>query len=282
MRKVSCVLLCLGAFLNSQVAFPASSKAEEEQSLKACAQSVLEGWRKIANTRDERFEGKVQAVTALCRGGLRAMQFRNTPWVDWSQYWGAADGTSRPHGLITSKGPSIRGVNGALLDLEYQRIELIKFNLFDNNGTYPEYMSGRDGVPGPALKRWDTMRLPATHPSYQAVGGEGKQTCKGDLIRTRTLTGICNDVFNPAMGSRGQLFARNVEFDTTFPDLGRNQLVKNRHGDRLGLLKPDPQVISRKLLRANSPLRMPAAKVSASRAHRKKRIATTRRRRSSM
>jgi hypothetical protein len=50
------------------------------------------------------------------------------------------------------------------------------------------------------------------------------------------------------MGSSGQPFARNVEFDTTFPDLAKNELVKNRHGDRLGLLKPDPQVISRKLL----------------------------------
>ena len=44
------------------------------------------------------------------------------------------------------------------------------------------------------------------------------------------------------------LFARNVEFETTFPDLGLNPLVKARHGDRLGLLKPDPQVISRRLL----------------------------------
>ena len=52
---------------------------------------------------------------------------------------------------------------------------------------------------------------------------------------------------NPLMGSTGQLFARNVEFDTPFPDLGRTELTRNRHGDRLGLLKPDPQVISRKL-----------------------------------
>jgi Animal haem peroxidase len=42
-------------------------------------------------------------------------------------------------------------------------------------------------------------------------------------------------------------FARNVQFETTFPDLGKNEVVKNRHGNRLGLLKPDPQVISRKL-----------------------------------
>ena len=38
-----------------------------------------------------------------------------------------------------------------------------------------------------------------------------------------------------------------MEFETTFPDLGPNTLTKNRHGDRLGLLTPDPQVISRKL-----------------------------------
>ena len=43
------------------------------------------------------------------------------------------------------------------------------------------------------------------------------------------------------------LFARNVRFESTFPDLGKNELARNRHGDRLDLLKPDPQVISRKL-----------------------------------
>ena len=49
------------------------------------------------------------------------------------------------------------------------------------------------------------------------------------------------------MGSTGTPFARNVEFDTTFPDLGQTTLTKNRHGGRIGLLTPDPQVISRKL-----------------------------------
>ncbi len=32
-----------------------------------------------------------------------------------------------------------------------------------------------------------------------------------------------------------------------FPDLGQTELTKNRHGGRIGLLTPDPQVISRKL-----------------------------------
>jgi hypothetical protein len=170
-----------------------------------------------------------------------------TPWVDWSQYWGTGDATTQLPGLLTKNGPAFRGVAGALLDLEVQRIELIKFNLFDNNDTYQQYISGRDSVGGPALKTWAEMRLPKNDAHYQDVGGDGSQACKGDLIRARTLTGICNDVLNPLMGSTGQLFARNVEFETTYPDLGRNELTKNRHGDRLGLLKPDPQVISRKL-----------------------------------
>src|SRR5262249_18970980 len=103
------------------------------------------------------------------------------------------------------------------------------------------------GTDGRSLKVWPEMRLPSGNPNYQAVGGDGDQTCKGDLIRGRTLTGICNDIRNPLMGSVGTPFARNVEFETTFPDLGQTELTKNRHGNRLGLLTPDPQVISRKL-----------------------------------
>ena len=240
---------CIWLFLfgvSSSVLFGGEND-DEKQSLKACAEMVLKGFRPIADVRDKRFAGKVAEATAICRGGQQALLMRNTPWVDWSHYFGTGDITSAPHGLITKGGPSFRGVSGALLDLEYQRIELIKFNLFDNNGTYKDYVSGRDGAPGPALKRWDAMRLPQRDPNYAAVGGEGTQTCSGELVRARTLTGICNDVVNPAMGSTGQLFARNVEFDTTFPDLGMNDFTKNRHGDRLGLLKPDPQVVSRML-----------------------------------
>jgi hypothetical protein len=92
------------------------------------------------------------------------------------------------------------------------------------------------------------MRLAATHPNFQDVGGPApQQICAGDTIRFRTVTGICNDIYNPLMGSTHQLFARNAQFDTTFPDLGRTEYTRNRHGDRLGLLKPDPQVISREL-----------------------------------
>jgi hypothetical protein len=223
----------------------------EAESLKACQEMASTGFRPIANSRDQRFQGKVQEATAVCRGGMRAASFRPVPWVDWSNYWGTADaGSLAPRFAIDAGhlGPDGRGIDGALMDLEYQRVELIHFNLFDNNGTYPQYVQGREGAPGPVLKTWKEMRLPAGHPSFREAGGAAaQQVCRGDLIRGRTLSGICNDIKNPLMGSAGQLFARNVEFDTTFPDEGRNQLTKNRHGDRLGLLKPDPQVISRKL-----------------------------------
>ncbi len=227
----------------------AFTKAQLE-SLQRCGEMVKGGFLKIADTRDRRFLAKVQEATAVCRGGAATLPFRGTPWVDWANYWGTGGPESRMPSLLkktTAAAPDERGVLGALMDLEYERIELIKFNLFDNSGTYSDYVRGREGVEGPALKTWKEMRLPASHRNYADVGGAGEQVCKGELIRGRTLTGICNDIFNPAMGSSGQLFARNVTFDSTFPELGRDELARNRHGDRLGLLKPDPQVISRKL-----------------------------------
>ncbi|HEX7231212.1 MAG TPA: peroxidase family protein, partial [Candidatus Binatia bacterium] len=216
-----------------------------------CTTYFAAGFRKIADDRSHRFLGKVHEETARCRGGDRAVIFRSLPWVDWQNYWAAADGNSKAQGVSGEQvhlSPNGRGIDGALLDLEYQRIELIKFNLFDNSGTFEQYLRGRDHVGGAALKTWEAMRLPGNHPFYTEVGGDGPQLCRGDLIRARTLSGICNDIKNPLMGSAGQMFARNVEFDTSFPELGSDFLVKNRHGDRLGLLKPDPQVISRKLL----------------------------------
>lgn len=221
-----------------------SSRAE----LKSCAEVVNSGFRPVAKERTERFQGKVQETTALCRGGEKAVAFRSTPYVDWANYWATGDaGSMYPGTKSVGKHiyPNGRGIDGALLDLEYQRMELIKFNLFDNSGTYREYVEGRGAVAGPALKVWSAMRLPKENPNYEAVGGDGTQLCRGELIRARTLDGTCNDIKNPLMGSTGMPFARNVQFETTFPELGKNELARNRHGDRLGLLKPDPQVISR-------------------------------------
>src|SRR5688572_25371797 len=49
------------------------------------------------------------------------------------------------------------------------------------------------------------------------------------------------------MGSTGQPFARNVDFQSTFPELAIDPIAANRHGGRISLLKPDPQLISQKL-----------------------------------
>lgn len=221
-------------------------------STKDCAEMLLQrDIQTVAKTREQRFLGKVPDTTARCLGGKRAENLREGPWLDWPNYWATGDVTSlAPARLLAHAkvmGPNLHGINGALYELELQRIELIKFNLFDNNKTYEAYVTGRDGEAGPVLKTWPEMRLPRTHPDFQAVGGDQPQVCRGELIRFRTLTGTCNDIRNPLMGSTHQLFARNVEFNSTFPDLALNEITRNRHGDRVGLLKPDPQIISRKL-----------------------------------
>ena len=214
-----------------------------ESSLEGCVETLAGGPLPIATARDQRFQSKVRESTARCRGGEVALKFLNTPWVDWANYYATRDAAS----LEDLETRNRRGIGGALIDLEYARVELLKFNLFDNAGTYQQYVTGRPGIDGPALKTWAEMRLPPTHPSFADVGGAGEQVCTGALIRGRTLTGICNDLRNPLMGSSGTLFANNAEFESLFPDTGLNAIARNRHGDRLSLLKPDPQVISRRL-----------------------------------
>jgi hypothetical protein len=220
----------------------------------ACVSTVIfQDIQGVAQTRTERFLGKVPETRARCLGGQYAVDHRKGPWLDWPNYWAARDQFSRvPLRLLSDAkliGPNAHGINAALYELELQRIELIKFNLFDNNKTYEAYVKGRGEDPGPILQRWPEMRLPSAHPKFQDVGGAAsQQICRGELIRFRTEDGICNDLFNPLMGSTHQLFARNSQFDTTFPEQGLTEYTRNRHGDRLGLLKPDPQVISRKLL----------------------------------
>lgn len=226
---------------------------EQIRADEACVKMGVKGLRPLAKQQSGRFLGKVSEDTASCRGGDKALARRDSVWVDWANYWATGDSSSKAAGwegitkLDKHLNPDGRGVDGALMDLEYQRMELIRFNLYDNK-TYESYIKGDGKTVGPVLKTWEAMRLPASHPQFQQVTSDnGAQLCKGDLIRHRNLTGICNDIYNPAMGSTHQLFARNVRFESTFPQLGVNELARNRHADRLGLLKPDPQIISRKL-----------------------------------
>jgi hypothetical protein len=239
MRATPSVLLSL--FVLTSACHDAGGIAKD---LASCGAEIVDGVRPIATDRATRFLGKVQATTARCRGGANALTYRETPWTDWSNYWATGDASSRSLWWTRNS----RGVNGSLIDLEYERVELIRFNLFDNSGTFADYINGRGGSDGPALRVWKEMRLPPGHPNFADVGGDAaQQRCTGNLIRFRTLTGICNDIQNPLMGSTGMLFARNVDFENTFPDAGLDEITRNRHGGRLSLLSPDPQVISRKL-----------------------------------
>lgn len=224
---------------------PASADSDTQACLRMAASGLLE----IADDPTQRFLGKVEQDTARCRGGDKAVQYRTTPWVDWQNYYAAGDAQSKHQGdeAVTRLGehlyPDGRGIDGALMDLEYQRIELIKFNLFDQD-TYQQFVTDPSRA---ATKVWPEMRLPANHPAYAAVGGEGRQLCNGELITYRTLSGICNDLVNPMMGATGMPFARNAAFEETFPRLEKTELTRNRHAGRLGLMKPDPQLLSRKL-----------------------------------
>ncbi|MEE9425692.1 MAG: peroxidase family protein [Methylococcales bacterium] len=242
-------LIVTGGLFNLSSAAESRDRLNE---LKDCKIAAKRGFRKVPDERNKRFLGKVTKETANCRGGSKAVKYRDLPWVDWPNYWAAGDASTKApqRRNLTKIGghlkPNGRGVDGALIDLEYQRVELIKFNLFDNL-TFEHYIKGNNDSDGRAIKVWDEMRLPNDHPDYTNVGGDGKQLCQGELIRHRNVNGICNDIKNPLMGSTNTPFARNVEFESTYPEMGQTELARNRHGDRLALLKPDPQVISRKL-----------------------------------
>ena len=166
----SCLLLVPAIPVSGQTSSQSTSpKQEEAKALLACAQMVVDELGVLKIPRCAR-----SSISGQTFGGYRSLpwrrtspQFRGTPWVDWSNYWGTGDMTSLPTGFISSKLPAQRGVAGALVDLELQRVELIKFNLFDNSGTYSHFVEGRNGVAGPALKVWPEMTLAADKPLVQ-------------------------------------------------------------------------------------------------------------------
>ena len=152
--------------------FPGTGSAQTRSVLFDCTRMDTGGLLPLATERDLRFQGKVSTSTADCRGGAAAVAGRATPWVDWENYWATGDATSKSSKLsanLALVGADQRGITGALLDLEYQRMELIRFNLFDNS-TFEEYLNGAvvngKTVDGSTLTTWKEMRLPATDPQF--------------------------------------------------------------------------------------------------------------------
>jgi hypothetical protein len=256
-RKIRLVVLALMAsFLSLVLAFIIipffqleETVEDDAQIVSACLDMIAEGLPPISNVKNERFTGKVSNAKLLCNGGSNALASSKTPWVDWANYWGVGDSSSKSNRYDKNSrlfNRAKRGVDGALIDLEYQRMELIKFNLYDTStsrSNTPEVNNYGEPV-------WSELQLqPESSNAILTQQTEyASEGCSGDLIRFRTLTGICNDIFNPMMGSSGMPFARNVEFSQTFPLSTNDQIVRNRHRDRISFHNPDPFEISRELL----------------------------------
>jgi len=83
----------------------------------SCAEKAAGQIRPLASERDARFQGKVSEKTALCRGDVKAQERRSLPWVDWRNYFAAGDESSKSFFYPRD----VRGVGGALVDLEYER-----------------------------------------------------------------------------------------------------------------------------------------------------------------
>jgi len=268
MHTLTALVLC-----TSLLIAVAGCASLDPQELSSCYTYLSRGPRDVAADRSERSLGKVREDTARCRGGERTVQQRARPWIDWRNYWATGDADSKVRGfgsLFGNLGGNGRGVRGALLDLEFQRMEMIKFNLFDNSGTYEKYSQILRDPAGVFHAAWMEMRVPDQKPTgndmsedeYARVVSrlkkeglrtdplDGSQQCTGESIRFRDLNGYCNDIYNPLMGSTNQPLARNVQFEAlTFPDVDepQNPETKNRHGKRLALFQPNPQLISRTL-----------------------------------
>src|SRR4051812_45980109 len=93
---------------------------DEPLVLDACFETFI-NLPMIADTRTERFDGKVDEAHARCRGGEAAVRRMNPPWVDWSNSWATADADSKAKQMGFGPFPfnrNKRGINGALIDLE--------------------------------------------------------------------------------------------------------------------------------------------------------------------
>src|ERR1700759_1767588 len=126
-----------------------------DEDVKGCLDAGVAGRTPVAQTRDRRFQGKVRTSSAQCRGSDKAVKATLLPWLDWPNYYGTGDQTSKAPSELANR----HGVASALIDIERERLELIRFNLFDNSGSFREYIVGRQNTDGPAIKVFPAMRL---------------------------------------------------------------------------------------------------------------------------
>ena len=186
--------------------------------LVSCAEEISEGVRPIAETRADRFHGKVQANTAKCRGGSNAVAFREVPWTDWGNYWATRDNASKS--FFAHEEPARRQRLAHRPRVRARRVDQVQpvrqqwhLSTVREWRRRDRWRRGQD-VAGDAA---------AGHaiPRYAAVGGAAaEQHCTGELIRHRTLNGICNDTRNPLMGSSRHALRPQREFRDDVPRQG--------------------------------------------------------------
>ena len=196
--------------------------ATQHESLESCVEVAERGLRPVAEDRSQRFLGKVREDTARCRGGERAVEARKLPWVDWQNYWATGDASSRSGSLTTHlsrqrPGRRRRAARPRVPAHGADQVQPVRQQRHVSRTT----CAGATASGGPALKVWHADAAAAGRiRTTRRSAATGRSMCSGELIRFRTLTGICNDIRNPLMGSTRQLFARNVQFEATFPELG--------------------------------------------------------------
>src|SRR5262249_48228518 len=115
--------------------------AEDEMAVVQACHDVVKklatGLPRLATVRSARFLGRGSEAYARCTGGEAAVAQTGTPWVDWQNYWATGDADSKSSNplsrlLANLTMPSVQGLNlgdrnqrgifGALLDLERQRM----------------------------------------------------------------------------------------------------------------------------------------------------------------
>lgn len=168
----------------------------------------------------------------------REARHKSDPWVPWQWYQGARDDS----GLSAGGEPGrIAGIGKALIDLDRERVELVKENLVDTNGAY-----GDKGTTKTIRNHKGKEATTKVWAAMQDGTSCGERTMANPLYRVRSIDGRCNDFENPPMGAQGERFARNVSIDSA------NKALKDFHEGN-GLNDPNPREVSHAILRRNDP-----------------------------
>ena len=84
--KLPCLVLIVSGLISCNLF--SNNQKELDKADHACIRVSAHGLPPLADNQTERFLGKVTEDVANCRGGQKAMDNRDSVWLDWSNYWG--------------------------------------------------------------------------------------------------------------------------------------------------------------------------------------------------